>query len=111
MKEKLTNYFQGILSAPLGRKSFLKYTAFSGAAALVGLQSCKKDKHGSSDGVIDVGAGDPGILNFAYALEQLEAAFYIQVNASFYTNATDAEKQILSDIMNHEIAHRDFFKA
>ena len=111
MKEKLQNYFQGILSTPVGRKGFLKYTAFTGGAALIGLQSCKKDHgSGSSTGTIDVGAGDTGILNFAYALEQLEAAFYIQVNASFYTNATTAEMQILSDIMNHEIAHRDFFK-
>jgi Ferritin-like domain len=112
MKEKFKNYFQGVLSTPVGRKGFLKYTAFTGAAALVGLQSCKKD-HGSgssSTGTIDVGSGDTGILNFAYALEQLEAAFYIQVNTSFYANATSAEMQILSDIMNHEIAHRDFFK-
>ena len=40
----------------------------------------------------------------------MEAAFYIQVNASFYTNATSAEQAILSDIMNHEMTHRDFFK-
>ena len=110
MKEKLQNYFQEVLGTPVGRKGFLKYTAFTGAAALVGLESCKKDHSSSPSGTIDVGGGDTGILNFAYALEQLEAAFYIKVNASFYTNATDAEKQILSDIMNHEIAHRDFFK-
>jgi rubrerythrin len=114
MKEKLQNYFQGVLSTPMKRKGFLKYTAFTGAAALVGvgLPACKKD-HGisSSSGPIDVGSGDTGILNFAYALEQLEAAFYIKVNASFYTNATAAEMAILSDIMNHEITHRDFFKA
>lgn len=93
------------------RKTFFKYTAMSGAALTFGLASCHKD-HGSSgpSGTTDVGSGDTGILNFAYALEQLEAAFYIQVNASFYTNATSAEKTILSDIMNHEIAHRDFFK-
>src|ERR1700743_108849 len=113
MKEKLQNYLQEALSTPMKRKGFLKYTAFTGAAALVGigLPACKKDHGGSSSSAtIDVGAGDTGILNFAYALEQLEAAFYIKVNASFYSNATSDEKQILSDIMNHEIAHRDFFK-
>ena len=103
--------FQEALQAPLGRKSFLKYTLLSGGAAVLGLAACKKHNGSPSPGTIDVGAGDPGILNFAYALEQLEAAFYIQVNASFYTGATAAEKAILSDIMNHEIAHRDFFKA
>jgi rubrerythrin len=114
MKEKLQNYFQEVLSTPMKRKGFLKYTALTGAAALVGagLPGCKKDHgSGSSTATIDVGSGDTGILNFAYALEQLEAAFYIQVNTSFYTNATAAEMAILSDIMNHEIAHRDFFKS
>jgi rubrerythrin len=96
------------LSTTLGRKNFLKYTTLSGAALVVGLEACKKS---SSGGTIDVGGGDTGILNFAYALEQLEAAFYIQVNASFYVGATQAEKDILTDIMNHEITHRDFFKA
>ena len=96
---------------PVRRKTFLKYTAMSGAAAALGLQSCHKDHNNpGSSGTTDVGSGDTGILNFAYALEQLEAAFYTQVNASFYVNATTAEKSILSDIMNHEIAHRDFFK-
>lgn len=109
--EKLQNYLQESLYAPVNRKRFLKYTAMGGAGLMLGLGACHKD-HGSGpvSGTIDVGAGDPGILNFAYALEQLEAAFYIKVNASFYANATTDEKAILSDIMNHEITHRDFFK-
>lgn len=111
--QKLETFLQESLYAPVNRKRFLKYTALSGGAFLIGLQSCHKDNGGSnpSGTTIDVGGGDTGILNFAYALEQLEAAFYTKVNASFYTNATATEKQVLSDIMNHEIAHRDFFKA
>lgn len=113
MKEQ--NIFSSLrerMTTPVRRKTFLKYTAMSGAAVALGLQSCHKDHNnpGGSSGTTDVGSGDTGILNLAYALEQLEAAFYIQVNASFYANATTAEKAILSDIMNHEIAHRDFFK-
>ena len=30
-------------------------------------------------GTVDLGQGDFAVLNFAYALEQLEAAFYTQV--------------------------------
>ena len=106
------NQLRSVFAGPLKRKSFLKYTALSGTVLVLGLESCKKSNHGgTSPGVIDVGSGDPGILNFAYALEQLEAAFYIKVNASFYSNITDAEKSVLTDIMNHEVAHRDFFKA
>lgn len=60
---------------------------------------------------IDLGTGDTGILNYAYALEQLEAAFYTQVVASPYAGMTDAEKTLLTDIRDHEIVHREFFKA
>lgn len=49
-------------------------------------------------------------MNYAYALEQLEAAFYIKVAHSFYSGATAKEKTYLEDIRDHEIAHREFFK-
>jgi rubrerythrin len=115
MKESiLVNQFRSVLAEPLKRKSFLNFTALSATTMFLGLESCSKSNNSSGSGtskLIDVGSGDPGILNFAYALEQLEAAFYTQVNSSFYTNITDEEKTILTDIMNHEIAHRDFFKA
>lgn len=61
--------------------------------------------------VFDLGEGDVGILNYAYALEQLEAAFYTQVRAGgYYAGASDNEKAIFDDLYNHEVIHRDFFK-
>ncbi|UAY51274.1 ferritin-like domain-containing protein [Ferruginibacter albus] len=99
------------LSTSLNRKNFLKYSAFTATALVIGLEACSKDDNNTPANAIDVGSGDIGILNFAYALEQLEAAFYVKVNASFYSGITNEEKQILSDIMGHEVAHRDFFKA
>jgi hypothetical protein len=61
---------------------------------------------------VDLGTGDTGVLNYAYALEQLEAAFYTQVVAgAYYSGAVAAEQTILSDIKNHEVIHRDFLKA
>jgi len=45
--------------------------ATAGATALV-LAGCSKSD--SSPGTTDVGSGDFGVLNYAYALEQLEAA-------------------------------------
>jgi len=56
------------------------------------------------------GSGDIAILNYAYALEQLEAAFYIQVVNSPYSGISDLEKTYLTDIRDHEVAHREFFK-
>lgn len=62
--------------------------------------------------MVDLGSGDIGILNYAYALEQLEAAFYTMVvENNYYSGATDKEKWVLEDIYKHEVAHRDFFKA
>ncbi|MFV8226534.1 ferritin-like domain-containing protein [Christiangramia aquimixticola] len=60
----------------------------------------------------DLGEGDVAILNYAYALEQLEAAFYTQVRAGGYYSSAPAEEQALfDDLYNHEVIHRDFFKA
>ncbi len=53
---------------------------------------------------------DVAILNYAYLLEQLEAAFYIMVATSFYSGATGWEQTRLKQIRDHEIAHREFFK-
>ena len=55
------------------------------------------------------------MLNYAYALEQLEAEFYTRVVANFYVNGgasdfSDLERTFLTEIRDHEIAHREFFK-
>jgi Ferritin-like domain len=59
----------------------------------------------------DLGEGDVGVLNYAYALEQLEAAFYKKVVESPYGGITEDETQILTDIRDHEAAHVDFLKS
>ena len=59
-------------------------------------------------------SSDIGVLNYAYALEQLEAAFYDAVinDPDFATTFPDAgEQEILSDLAAHEAIHRDFFEA
>ena len=58
----------------------------------------------------DLGSGDIGVLNYAYALEQLEAAFYTQVVKTPYSGVTKAELAVLTAIRDHEIAHREFLK-
>jgi len=112
--------------APLSRRKFLNYSGLS-AAALLLATSCKKEindpealqpnegetllgRNDNPANVVNLGKGDIGILNYAYALEQLEAAFYIQVVSSFYRGVTGKEMEYLTDIRDHEIAHREFFK-
>ena len=56
-------------------------------------------------------ATDVGVLNYAYALEQIEAAFYVQVIASPFSGMTATETRFLTDIRDHEVVHREFFAA
>ena len=58
-------------------------------------------------------ASELDVLNYAYALEQLEAAFYTQVvaNAAFGTAFSASEQRVLRDIRDHEVVHREFFGA
>lgn len=53
---------------------------------------------------------DFGALNFAYALETLEADFYEKVCARPPSDLRTGELQVLQDIRDHEVAHRRFFK-
>ncbi len=98
--------------AQVSRRRFLGYAgAATGLMAVA--SSCKKEDMQSSNTTlegVDLGSGDPGILNYAYALEQLEAAFYIKVIESQYSGITSNETSLLTDIRDHEIAHREFFK-
>jgi hypothetical protein len=116
-KETVTNESSIIrgFSGPVGRRKFFFYGATALTTAAI-LASCKKDEPApaptptpTADSA-DLGSGDAGILNYAYALEQLEAAFYLYVAAHPYSGISAAETAILNDIRDHEVVHRDFFK-
>ena len=87
-------------------------------ASATALQACDSDDN--DDTVVDPGADvsldfsdDFGVLNYAYALEQLEAAFYAAVisDAAFGTAFTDStEQNILRDLAKHEAIHAAFLK-
>ncbi|MGJ8593376.1 MAG: ferritin-like domain-containing protein [Aquaticitalea sp.] len=95
------------------RRQFLKLSGM----AIIGsslLYACSSDDDSpiiQNPDLFDLGSGNLGILNYAYALEQLEAAFYTQVlSGSYWMNAPAEEKQILEDLYNHEVIHREFFR-
>ncbi len=95
----------------LQRRNMLKFFGASAAIITIGSACSDDDPTPTNPGGVDLGTGDIGILNYAYALEQLEAAFYVQVASSFYTGITATETAYLTDIRDHEVAHREFFKA
>ena len=94
----------------LSRRNFLGYLG-GASALLLTAAACKKDNNPISNNGTNLGSGDVGVLNYAYTLEQIEAAFYTKVFESPYAGITASESALLGDIRDHEVAHREFFKA
>lgn len=103
------------------RRSFLQISGLSLVGTGLLMAGCSDDDDeviavnnlpGLRNGVFDLGGGDFGVLTYAYALEQLEADFYTKVvNATgFNANFSLEERTVLTDLYNHEVIHREFFK-
>lgn len=96
----------------VSRRKFLYTATIAASATGILIAGCKKDDDTTPvPGAVDLGSGDTGILNYAYALEQLEAAFYTKVVSTPYSGISLYESNILNDIQKHEVAHREFLKA
>ncbi len=103
------------------RREFLKLVGIGGAVIFLPsvLASCNNSSSDISGPpgsggplVIDFSKGDTAVLQFAYALEQLEADFYTKVVANFSgSNVSASEQGVLADIKNHEVIHREALKA
>ncbi|WP_245235033.1 ferritin-like domain-containing protein [Pedobacter borealis] len=105
---------KSLFDKTVGRRSFLQYAGAGAAGIALVAAGCKKDR--GYENPIMGGAtldfkDDFGVLNYAYALEQLEAAFHIKVASAPPASFTAAQKAYFQDIQFHEIAHREFFKA
>jgi hypothetical protein len=103
------------------RRGFLKALGAGGALVLLPSVFAACNDNNDTTGVVGAGSGAPvtlnlgtdaGILNYAYALEQLEAAFYTAVVASAaFGGMTAEQKEVMTDLRNHEVVHREFFRA
>jgi len=60
-------------------------------------------------GTVHLGSGDVGILNYALALEQLEAEFYTRAVDAKPSGLDADAMSILDDLRKHEAVHREFF--
>jgi hypothetical protein len=90
------------------RRTILKWGA--GAAGILVCGSMLPNFGISPALAADLGDGDIAILNYAYALEQLEAAFYTKVTDQPFKGITSQEIDAFTEIRDHERAHVDFFK-
>ena len=108
------------------RRRFLKWSGLTLAVAAVGCSSegavqpaavvaptvpvaPSGDHQGTADSV-NLGTGDTAVLNYAFALEQLEYAFYVEVLNAPYAGMTAQERSILEDLRVHEDIHQKFFR-
>jgi rubrerythrin len=108
------------------RRSFLRALGVGGSIVLLPavFAACSDDDDGrvfqppnrgaSAGGAVVLNLGnDAGILNYAFALEQLESAFYTAVTgaSNFSTLFPDAnEREVLTDLRDDEVTHREFFR-
>ncbi|MDB4887493.1 MAG: Tat (twin-arginine translocation) pathway signal sequence containing protein [Gemmatimonadetes bacterium] len=70
----------------------------------------RQDPNDPANFVLDLST-DTGILNYAYALEQLEGAFYTAAIASpGFAQLSAAEQEVVLDVQGHEVIHVEFFK-
>ena len=67
------------LITKVDRRFFLRTGSLAAATGALVLTGCQDHPAEIPPGTVDLGTGDIGILNYAYALEQLEAAFYTMV--------------------------------
>ena len=115
LKENQPDLKMDSTAQPFSRRKFFGILG-TGTALVLTAAACKKQtpnpggSHNGNGGV-NLGSGDIGILNYAYSLEQLEAAFYTQLIATPYSGISSVEMSYLKDVRDHEIAHREFFKA
>ena len=111
--KKIINVSNQGATLDTNRRNFLKLSSVGLAMAGLTLIGCEDDDFDfvGNDKVFDLGSGDVGVLNYAYALEQLEADFYTKVVNNFYSGISSIEKELFTDLYHHEVIHRDFFKA
>lgn len=103
------------ISRTTSRRQFLQYAGGGiGIASLLAATGCDSDSgmgEMSDQPVVLDFSSDFGVLNYAYALEQLEAAFYAEAAANFYGDSSSIEGQYFLDLAAHEALHRDFLAA
>ncbi|WP_310392406.1 ferritin-like domain-containing protein [Hymenobacter sp.] len=94
----------------LPRRSFLRVAGASAAAASLVLAGCDTSTPppvAVDQNLLSLAEGDPGLLNYLYLLEQLEAAFYQRVVTAPPADFRPGEQAFFEDLRDHELVHRE----
>jgi rubrerythrin len=96
----------------LPRRAFLQVAGASAATASLVLAGCADDTPAPivSTNYLSLGSADAGLLNYAYLLEQLEAAFYQKVIDTPPADFQAADLAAFNDLRDHEVIHREMLK-
>ncbi|WBO83386.1 ferritin-like domain-containing protein [Hymenobacter yonginensis] len=105
----------------LARRSFFRVAGAGAAASALVLAGCGKDDPEPTvagtptltlGSFVTTTSSDPNItvLNYAYLLEQIEAAFYDKVVATPPADLQPGELAYLTDLRDHELIHREYLK-
>ena len=121
--ENITNpSTKALTKQPVDRRRFLRYAGFSVAMTTALITACENPgadpatnlnagaRVSAPGDVVDLGSGDVGVLNYAYALEQLEYAFYQRVITTPYAGISSEELFLLREVRDHEFIHREFLR-
>ncbi len=114
---------RNVIATERSRRDFLRAAGLGGVA--LALAACTDGagldllapsaarSAAAGGGIVLDFSSDLGVLNYAYALEQLEAAFYSMVvaNSAFTSVFSAGEQIVLRDVRDHEVAHRQFLSA
>lgn len=102
---------------PRSRRHFLRALGVGGTVVLLPsvFTACDSKKDitdpGMDDGVTLDLSTDTGVLNYAFALEQLEAGYYMAVvGSTAFAGMTAEQKEVFVDLRNHEVIHREFLR-
>jgi hypothetical protein len=114
-REQILTQAVGRLQTEGSRREFMRLAGLLGGA--LALAACGNDDNPTQPSNVNLAlnfAQPLDVLKYAFALEALEADFYTKVaaNSAFSTTFSVAsEREIITDIRDHEVAHREFLKA
>lgn len=106
----------------LARRSFFRVAGAGAAASALVLAGCGKDDDpvtpAPSNGMLSLGSfitsdkndSNITVLNYAYLLEQIEAAFYDKIVTTPPADLLPGELAYLTDLRDHELIHREYLK-